>query len=66
MQKSSEDVIKDASKVPLWQLILGVVLVSLYGFLAFVNFRNPVHSHTSLALTVSTWISFAFQNVDFI
>jgi hypothetical protein len=35
-----------------WQLIVSVVLVSIYGFLAFVNFRDPVHSHAMLALTV--------------
>lgn len=36
----------------MWQLIVSVVLVSIYGFLAFVNFRDPVHSHAMLALTV--------------
>ncbi len=52
MQRSSEDIIADASKAPVWQLIVSVVLVSIYGFLAFVNFRDPVHSHAMLALTV--------------
>jgi patched 2 protein len=52
MWRSSEDIIADASKAPVWQLIVSVVLVSIYGFLAFVNFRDPVHSHAMLALTV--------------
>lgn len=52
LQKSTRDIIADASKSPLWQIILGAALVSAYAFLAFLNLRNPVHSHTSLALMV--------------
>ena len=53
LQKSTRDIIADASAAPLWQLILSVVLVSAYGFLAFLNIREPVHSHTMLALVVN-------------
>jgi patched 2 protein len=59
MWRSSEDIIADASKAPVWQLIVSVVLVSIYGFLAFVNFRDPVHSHAMLALTGMGVVAFA-------
>lgn len=52
LQKSTRDIIADASNAPLWQIILGIVLVSVYGFIAFINVRDPVHSHTGLALVV--------------
>ncbi|XP_024373471.1 uncharacterized protein [Physcomitrium patens] len=59
MWKSTRDIIADASKSPLWQIILGAALVSAYAFLAFLNLRNPVHSHTSLALMGMAVVGFA-------
>ncbi|KAG0631087.1 hypothetical protein M758_1G226800 [Ceratodon purpureus] len=59
MWKSTEDIIADASKSPLWQIILGVVLVSIYAFIAFLNFRDPVHSHTGLAAVGMAVVGFA-------
>lgn len=59
MWRSSEDVLDDANKTPIWQLILSAVLVSLYSFFAFVNLRNPVHSHTWLVLTGLTVVCLA-------
>jgi hypothetical protein len=58
LQKSTQDIIADASHAPLWQIALGIVLVSIYAFLAFLNFRDPVHSHTSLALVVIKELTF--------
>eukprot|EP00250_Pteridium_aquilinum_P014814 c22219_g1_i1 orf=359-3775(+) len=57
--RSTEDVLIDANKTPIWQLILSAALVSMYSFLAFVNFRRPVHSHTTLVLTGLMVVSFA-------
>jgi hypothetical protein len=65
LQKSTEDIIADASKAPLWQIILGIVLVSLYAFIAFLNVRDPVHSHTSLASVVRVRDS-ALASVSFL
>ncbi|KAG0620497.1 hypothetical protein M758_4G220800 [Ceratodon purpureus] len=59
MWKSTRDIIADASNAPLWQIILGIALVSVYAFIAFLNFRNPVHSHTSLALVGLAVVAFA-------
>jgi hypothetical protein len=50
MWKSAEDVIKDANHTPEWQLILSIMLVSIYSVIAFINIRDPVHSHTMLVL----------------
>jgi hypothetical protein len=50
MWKSAEDVIKDANHTPEWQLILSIMLVSIYSVIAFINIRDLVHSHTMLVL----------------
>ncbi|CAM6120014.1 unnamed protein product [Calypogeia fissa] len=57
--RSVQDIISDSGKTPIWQIILSVVLTSLYAYLAFVNFRDPVHSHTWLVLTGMTVVSLA-------
>ncbi|KAL2613615.1 hypothetical protein R1flu_025307 [Riccia fluitans] len=49
--RSSQDIISDSAKTPVWQIILSVILTSLYAYLAFVNFKRPVHSHTWVTLT---------------
>ncbi|KAL3679242.1 hypothetical protein R1sor_022198 [Riccia sorocarpa] len=49
--RSTQDIISDSAKTPIWQIILSVILTSLYAFLAFVNFKRPVHSHTWVTLT---------------
>ncbi|XP_024381939.1 uncharacterized protein [Physcomitrium patens] len=59
MWRSTRDIIAEASEAPLWQIILGVVLVSIYGFIAFLNVRNPVHSHTTLAGLGMVVVSFS-------
>ncbi|MCO5558412.1 hypothetical protein L7F22_011993 [Adiantum nelumboides] len=59
MWRSAEDVLIDANKTPIWQMILSAALVSLYSFLAFVNFKKPVHSHTTVVLTGLTVVSLA-------
>ncbi|XP_024533742.1 protein patched homolog 2 isoform X1 [Selaginella moellendorffii] len=59
MWRSSEDIISDANKTPVWQIVLSGILVSIYSFLAFVNFKDPVHSFTWLALTGMVVVSLA-------
>lgn len=59
MWRSAEDVLIDANKTPIWQLVLSAALVSLYSFFAFVNIRKPVHSHTALVLTGLTVVALA-------
>ncbi|KAI5073406.1 hypothetical protein GOP47_0011419 [Adiantum capillus-veneris] len=59
MWRSAEDVLIDANETPIWQMILSAALVSLYSFLAFVNFKKPVHSHTTLVLTGLTVVALA-------
>lgn len=59
MWRSAQDVLIDANKTPVWQMILSAALVSLYSFLAFVNFKKPVHSHTTIVLTGLTVVAFA-------
>ncbi|KAJ7558526.1 hypothetical protein O6H91_04G044400 [Diphasiastrum complanatum] len=59
MWRSSDDVIADANKTPIWQIICSVVFVSIYCFFAFVNFGDPVHSHTWVAMTGLSVVTFA-------
>ncbi|KAI5073407.1 hypothetical protein GOP47_0011420 [Adiantum capillus-veneris] len=59
MWRSTQDVLIDANKTPIWQIILSAALVSLYSFLAFANFKTPVHSHTALVLVGLTVVAFA-------
>jgi patched 2 protein len=57
--RSVQDIIADSGKTPIWQIILSVVLTSIYAYLAFVNFRDAVHSHTWLVLTGMTVVALA-------
>ncbi|MCO5558414.1 hypothetical protein L7F22_011995 [Adiantum nelumboides] len=59
MWRSSEDVLIDANKTPIWQMIMSAVLVSLYSFLAFTNFKDRLHSHTALVWTGLIVVAFA-------
>ncbi|KAH7441526.1 hypothetical protein KP509_03G041600 [Ceratopteris richardii] len=59
MWRSSEDFLNDANKVPVWQIFLSAALVALYSFWAFVDFRNPVHSHATLVLTGLVVVGFS-------
>ncbi|KAH7447216.1 hypothetical protein KP509_01G097400 [Ceratopteris richardii] len=59
MWRSSEDILLDANRVPLWQIILSAVLVFSYAFACFVNFKSPVHSHTWVVLMGMVVVSFA-------
>ncbi|KAG6547150.1 hypothetical protein Mapa_011402 [Marchantia paleacea] len=49
--RSSQDIISDSAKTPIWQIVLSVILTSLYAYLAFINVKRPVHSHTWVVLT---------------
>lgn len=57
--KSSEDVLTDANRTPVWQIIFSAVLVCSYACAVFVNLKNPVHSHTWLVLMGMAVVSFA-------
>lgn len=57
--RSTEDILADANRVPIWQIILSAALVFAYAFVCFVNIRSPVHSHTWLVLTGLFVVAFA-------
>lgn len=59
MWRSSEDVLADANRVPLWQIVLSALLVFAYAFACFINLRSPIHSHTWLVLMGMVVVSFA-------
>eukprot|EP00250_Pteridium_aquilinum_P012900 c21015_g1_i1 orf=984-4394(+) len=59
MWRSTEDILADANRVPLWQLILSAILVLAYAIACFINLRSPVHSHTWLVLMGLVVVSFA-------
>lgn len=57
--RSVQDIIADSGKTPIWQIILSVVLTSIYATVAFINVKDAVHSHTWLVLQGMTVVALA-------
>ncbi|KAI5073412.1 hypothetical protein GOP47_0011425 [Adiantum capillus-veneris] len=59
MWRSTVDILAEANRVPVWQIILSALLVFSYAIGCFINLRSPVQSHTWLVLMGMIIVSFA-------